>query len=81
MTSVCQLLLQSLKGFKHEILLTTYEKTWERDLIRVLNERTPIEEFVFPAAPESTAPDCDSPTGASSPQPQPDPSPVTAPTS
>jgi hypothetical protein len=34
---LCQLMLQSLKGFKHEICLTTYEKIFERDLLRVLN--------------------------------------------
>jgi hypothetical protein len=48
MSYMCQLMLQSLKEFKHEICLTTYEKIFERDLIRVLNERTPLEEFVFP---------------------------------
>jgi hypothetical protein len=55
MAYICQLLLQSLQGFKHEILLTTYEKSWERDLIRVLNERTPIEELVFRPVPEALA--------------------------
>jgi hypothetical protein len=64
---MCQLMLQSLKGFKHEICLTTYEKIFERDLLRVLNARTPLEEFVFPppqeeavqeeAAPEETPPE------------------------
>jgi hypothetical protein len=48
MAYVCQLMLQSLKEFKHEIRLTTYEKFFERDLIKVLNARTPLEEFVFP---------------------------------
>lgn len=48
MAYVCQLMLQSLKEFRHEIRLTTYEKFFERDLIRVLNARTPLEEFVFP---------------------------------
>jgi hypothetical protein len=48
MAYICQLLLQSLKGFKHEILLTTYEKIWERDLIKVLNARTPLQDFAFP---------------------------------
>jgi hypothetical protein len=45
---MCQLMLQSLKGFKHEICLTSYEKIFERDLLRVLNARTPLEEFVYP---------------------------------
>jgi hypothetical protein len=36
------LMLQSLKGFKHETCLTTYEKVFERDLLRVLNARTPL---------------------------------------
>jgi hypothetical protein len=37
-----QLMLQRLKGFKHEICLTTYEKIFERDLLRVFNARTPL---------------------------------------
>ena len=49
MSYICQLMLQSLKGFKQEISLTTYEKTWERDLVRILNERTPLNDFVFPS--------------------------------
>ena len=48
MAYICQLMLQSLKGFKHEILLTTYEKIWERDLLKVLNARTPLQDFAFP---------------------------------
>ena len=48
MAYLCQLMLQSLKEFKHEICLTTYEKTFVHDLLRVLNERIPLEEFVFP---------------------------------
>jgi len=52
MAYVCQLMLKSLKEFKHEIRLTTYEKFFERDLIKVLNARTPLEEFVFPPPPE-----------------------------
>jgi hypothetical protein len=54
---MCQLMLQSLKGFKHEICLTTYEKIFERDLLRVLNARTPLEEFVFPPSPEEDVPE------------------------
>lgn len=52
MAYICQLLLQSLKGFKHEILLTTYEKIWERDLLKVLNARTPLQDFAFPPSVE-----------------------------
>ena len=51
MAYICQLLLQSLKEFKHEIRLTTYEKFFERDLLKVLNARTPLEEFVYPPPP------------------------------
>src|SRR5260370_24454116 len=57
MAYVCQLMLQSLKEFKHEIRLTTYEKFFERDLIKVLNARTPLEEFVFPPPPEEEKPE------------------------
>ena len=49
MSYICQLMLQSLKGFKQEIRLTTYEKTWERDLIRILKERTPLNDFALPS--------------------------------
>jgi hypothetical protein len=52
MAYICQLLLQSFKGFKHEALLTTYEKIWERDLLSVLNARTPLQAFAFPPAIE-----------------------------
>ena len=45
-------MLQSLKGFKHEFCLTTYEKIFERDLLRVLNARTPLGESVYPPQPE-----------------------------
>jgi len=45
---MCQLMLQSLKGFKHEICFTTYGKIFERDLLRVLNARTPLGESVYP---------------------------------
>lgn len=45
-------MLQSLKGFKHEICLTTYQKIFERDVLRVLNARTPLEELVYPPQPE-----------------------------
>jgi len=51
MAYICQLLLQSLKEFKHEIRLTTYEKFFQRDLLKVLNARTPLEEFVYPPPP------------------------------
>jgi len=51
MAYICQLLLQSLKEFKHEIRLTTYEKFFERDLLKVLNARTPLEELVYPPPP------------------------------
>ena len=51
MAYMCQLMLQTLKEFKHEIRLTTYGQIFERDLLSVLNARTPLEEFVFP--PES----------------------------
>ena len=39
--------------FKHEICLTTYEKTFERDLLRVRKARTPLEEVVFPSPLEA----------------------------
>jgi len=55
MAYICQLMLQSLKGFKHEILLTTYEKIWERDLLKVLNARTPLQDFAFPPSVEEEA--------------------------
>src|ERR1700688_2853409 len=55
MAYICQLMLQSLKGFKHEILLTTYEKIWERDLIKVLNARTPLQDSAFPPPVEEEA--------------------------
>jgi hypothetical protein len=41
--------LQSPPRFRsNEICLTTYEKAFERGLLRVLNARTPLEEFVLP---------------------------------
>jgi hypothetical protein len=49
---MCQLMLQSLEAFKHEICLTTYEKIFERDLLRVLKARAPLEELVYPPQPE-----------------------------
>jgi hypothetical protein len=49
---MCQLMLQSLKGFKHEICLSTYEKIFERAPLRALNARTPLEELVYPPQPE-----------------------------
>src|ERR1043166_5434337 len=49
---ICQLMLQSLKGFKDEIRLTRYEQFFERDLIKVLNGRTPLEEFILPPQSE-----------------------------
>jgi hypothetical protein len=52
MSYICQLMLQSLKGFKQEIRLTRYEKLWERDLAKVLFSRTPLQEFISPSEPE-----------------------------
>jgi hypothetical protein len=49
-------MLQSLKECKHEICLTTYEKTFERELLGVLNARIPFEEFVFPPPLEEEEP-------------------------
>ncbi len=46
----------SLKEFKHEIRLTTYEKFFQRDLLKVLNTRTPLEEFVYPPPPAEPDP-------------------------
>jgi len=61
MAYICQLMLQSLKGFRHEIRLTTYEKTWQRDLLQVLNARTPLDEFIFAPAPEEDGSSQESP--------------------
>lgn len=53
MSYICQLMLQSLKGFKQEIRLTRYESLWERDLAKVLFTRTPLQEFIAAPEPES----------------------------
>lgn len=53
MSYICQLMLQSLKGFKQEIRLTRYESLWERDLAKVLFSRTPLQEFIATPEPES----------------------------
>jgi len=52
MSYICQLLLQSLKGFEQEMGMTTYRNIWMGDLLGVLNARTPLSDFIFPAEPD-----------------------------
>jgi len=49
MSYICQLLLQSLKGFEQEMGMTTYRNTWMGDLLDILNARAPLTDFIFPA--------------------------------
>lgn len=57
MAYICQLLLQSIKEFKHETRLTTYEPLFERDLLKILNTRTPLTEFILPLNPPEPEPE------------------------
>ena len=61
MSYICQLMLQSLKGFKQEIRLTRYEPLWERDLAKVLFSRTPLQEFIATPEPELAESESDEP--------------------
>jgi len=41
------------KNSGNEICLTTHEKIFERDLLRVRKARTPLEEVMFPSPTEA----------------------------